>query len=106
MVNEREEIRRKVMEAVGGRPVRWTDHRTTKGDFPGRDWSLEVFDVPFSEQRELHGQLFDGIMKQLWEEKRLALVILFHTPENTDRYYAWVREEHAAEQAGATRAAP
>ncbi|PTL77320.1 hypothetical protein [Vitiosangium sp. GDMCC 1.1324] len=102
MVNEREEIRRRVMEAVGGRPVRWTDHRTTKGDFPGRDWALEIFDVPFAEQRELHGRLFWGIKRQVWEEKRLALTILFHTPENTDRYYAWVREEHAAELAGAT----
>ncbi|WNG46724.1 hypothetical protein F0U60_23350 [Archangium minus] len=102
MVNEREAIRRKVREAVGGRPVRWTDHRTTKGDFPGRDWALEIFDVPFSEQRELHGRLFLGIMRQVWEEKRLALTLIFHTPENTDRYYAWVREEHAAEMAGAT----
>ena len=106
MVNEREEIRRKVMEAVGGRPVRWTDHRTTKGDFPGRDWALEIFDVPFSEQRALHGRLFDEIKMPLYQEKRLALTLLFHTPENTDRYYAWVREEHAAEQAGAARATP
>lgn len=105
MVNEREEIRRKVMEAVGGRPVRWTDHRTTKGDFPGRDWALEIFDVPFSEQRELHRRLFWEIKMPLYE-KGLALTILFHTPENTDRYYAWVREEHAAEQAGAARATP
>lgn len=102
MVNEREEIRRKVRDAVGGRPVRWTDHRTTKGDFPGRDWALEIFDVPFAEQRDLHGRLFMGISRQVWEEKRVALTILFHTPENTDRYYAWVREEHAAELAGAT----
>jgi hypothetical protein len=106
MVNEREEIRRKVMEAVGGRPVRWTEPRITRGDFPGRDWALHVFDVPSSEQRELHGLLFDGIKQQLWEEKRVALTILFHTPENTDRYYAWVREEHEAERSGATRAAP
>lgn len=102
MVNEREEIRRKVRDAVGGRPVRWTDHRTTKGDFPGRDWALEIFDVPFAEQRELHGRLFEGIMRQVWEEKRLALTLIFHTPENTDRYYAWIRQEHEAEMAGAT----
>ncbi|KFA88359.1 hypothetical protein [Archangium violaceum] len=106
MVSEREEIRRKVMEAVGGRPVRWTDHRTTKGDFPGRDWTLEVFDVPIAEQKALHSRLFRGIRRQLWEEKRLCLMTLFHTPENTDRYYAWVREEHAAERAGVARATP
>ena len=102
MVNEREAIRRKVREAVGGRPVRWTDHRTTKGDFPGRDWALEIFDVPFSEQRELHRRLFWEIKMPLLEEKRVALTLLFHTPENTDRYYAWVREEHAADVAGST----
>ncbi|HEX5753581.1 MAG TPA: hypothetical protein VFZ09_45725 [Archangium sp.] len=106
MVNEREEIRRKVMAAVGGRPVRWTDHRTTKGDFPGRDWALEIFDVPFDEQEELHGRLFEEFYLPLYQEKRLALTLLFHTPENTDRFYAWVREEHAAERAGAARATP
>jgi len=106
MVNEREEIRRKVMEAVGGRPVRWTEPRITRGAFPGRDWALHVFDVPYSEQEELHGKLFDGIKQQVWDEKHVALLILFHTPENTDRYYAWVREEHEAERAGATRGAP
>lgn len=106
MVNEREEIRRKVMEAVGGRPVRWTEPRITKGDFPGRDWALHVFDVPAEEQKALHTRLLWGLRQQLWEEKRLTLMVLFHTPENTDRYYAWVREEHEAERAGATRAAP
>ncbi|HZH75419.1 MAG TPA: hypothetical protein VEY88_05255 [Archangium sp.] len=40
--------------------------------------------------------------KKLWHERRVALLVLFHTPENTDRYYAWVREEHAAERAGAS----
>jgi hypothetical protein len=106
MVNEREEIRRKVMEAVGGKPVRWTEPRITRGDFPGRDWALHVFDVPAEEQKELHSRLLWGLRQRLWEEKRVALLILFHTPENTDRYYAWVREEHEAERAGATRAAP
>jgi hypothetical protein len=106
MVNEREEIRRKVMEAVGGKPVRWTEPRITRGDFPGREYALHVFDVPAEEQKELHSRLLWGIKRPLWEEKRVALMILFHTPENTDRYYAWVREEHEAERAGATRAAP
>ncbi|HYO71131.1 MAG TPA: hypothetical protein VEU33_34125 [Archangium sp.] len=101
MVNEREEIRRQVREIVGDRPVRWTDHRTTKGDFSGRDWALEVFDVPDAEQPELSHRLW-GFLKKLYAEKRLALLVLFHTPENTDRYYAWVRQEHAAEMAGAT----
>lgn len=102
MVNEREEIRRQVREIVGThRPVRWTDHRTTKGDFPGRDWALEVFDVPSSERRELNHRLW-GLLTKLWDEKRVAVLVLFHTPENTDRYYSWVREEHAAEMAGAT----
>ncbi|HYO53736.1 hypothetical protein [Archangium sp.] len=102
MVNEREEIRRQVREIVGNRPVRWTDHRTTKGDFPGRDWALEVFDVPSTERRELIHRLFWGLLTKLYDEKRVALLVLFHTPENTDRYYAWVREEHAAQQAGTT----
>jgi len=31
--------------------------RTTKGDFPGRDWALEVFDVPDAEERELRHRL-------------------------------------------------
>ena len=101
MVNEREEIRRRVREIVGNRPIRWTDHRTTKGDFPGRDWCLNVFDVRSKERRELRHRLW-GLLSKIYDEKGLALTVLFHTPENTDRYYAWVREEHAAEMAGAT----
>jgi hypothetical protein len=102
MVNEREEIRRQVREIVGNhRVVRWTEPRITKGDFPGRDWALHIFDVPSAERRELIHRLW-GMLTKLWEEKHVALSILFHTPENTDRYYSWVRQEHAAEPAGAT----
>jgi hypothetical protein len=101
MVNEREEILRQVREIVGNRPVRWTDTRTAKRFFPGWEWALEVFDVPFDERKELIRRLW-GLLTKLWSERRLALTVLFHTPENTDRYYAWVREEHAAERAGAS----
>lgn len=102
MVTDREEIRRLVREEVGGRPVRWMDSRTARGAFLGWEWALEVFDVPFAEQEELHGKLFRGIRKRLWEEKRVAITVFFHTPENTERYYSWIRAEHAADLAGAS----
>jgi hypothetical protein len=101
MVNEREEIRREVLRIAGGRPVRWTDERTSLGDFPGRDWALEVFDVPAAEYWDLHHRL-SGLRWKFWDDHHRALTILFHTPEETTRLYSWVRQEHEAEMAGAT----
>ena len=92
MVSERDAVRQYVSRVTGGRPVRWTDERTSRGAFAGWQWALEVFNVPWNEQR--------GLLDRLWElrervktQLRVTLTFIFHTPENTARFYSWVRSE-------------
>jgi hypothetical protein len=92
MVNEREAIRRQVAQLAGGRPVRWTDARTSMGDFSGRDWTIEVFDVPAVEHQELREQLRE-LKREVRTRLGHAMTVILHTPENTQKYYAWVRTE-------------
>ncbi|HYO52502.1 hypothetical protein [Archangium sp.] len=92
-MNERDFIREYVSRRiVGGRPVRWADGRTTLGDFDGREWTLELFDIPLNERRLLQDPLW-ALRKQVWEQMGRALVFIFHTPEATERHYAWVRRK-------------
>jgi hypothetical protein len=93
-VNERELIRSQVSRIAGGRPTRWTDERTSLGDFDGREWTLEIFDVPVSESRALHARLW-GLKKRVWKHLGHAMTTIFHTPEDTERFYPWVRSEEA-----------
>jgi hypothetical protein len=90
MTSERECIRERVCSLVNGRPVHWTDERTSLGDFDGREWTLEIFDVPDEQQRELHARLW-GLKKLVWEQLHQSLTFIFHTPAETDRLYGWVR---------------
>lgn len=95
MVNEREQIRKQASEIVGGRIVRWTDGRTCPMYYEGWEWTLEFFDVPKSEQRELHRLLWHHLYERVWEQFGRGLVFIFHTPEDTNRLYPWVRREEA-----------
>ncbi len=92
MVNEREAIRRRVAELAGGLPVRWTDSRTSMGDFSGRDWAIEVFDIPAAEHHELRVRLRE-LRREVEERLGHSMTVILHTPENTQKYYAWVRTE-------------
>jgi hypothetical protein len=92
MVNEREAIRKRVAEIAGGRPVRWTDSRTTMGDFSGRDWALEVFDLSFEDYNALFPR-FSELRREVRARLGEALTILFHSPEDTQKYYAWIHSE-------------
>jgi hypothetical protein len=91
-MNERDFIREYVSRRAGGRPVRWADARTTRGDFDGREWTLELFDIPRSERRRLQDELWE-LREQVWARMGRALVLILHTPESTERHYSWVREE-------------
>jgi hypothetical protein len=93
-MNERDFIREHVSRIAGGRPVRWADARTTLGDFDGREWTLELFDIPWSERRRLQDELW-ALREEVWEGMGRALVLIMHTPESTERHYAWVRGEEA-----------
>lgn len=83
-------------------PIHWTSDRTTRGDFDGRDSSLEIFDVP--------GQQQLAFLRGLREERRQAeallgqpLVLIFHTPEATRAHYPWVLGHALTERHSRTR---
>ena len=97
MVNEREAIRKRVAEIAGGRPVRWTDSRTTKGDFPGRDWALEVFDLSFEDYEKLSPRFWE-LKQEIRARLGHNITVLFHTPENTEKYYSWIHSEPQSTQ--------
>ena len=67
-------------------PVRWTDEKTSRGDFDGRDFAIEIFGVPTSEQRALRRRLRD-VRKTAGSILGSSLVLIFHTPEATARHY-------------------
>jgi hypothetical protein len=90
MTSEREFIRMRVAGLLGGRPVHWADERTSRGDFDGREWTLDLFDVAHEEQREAHARLWK-LKRLLWEKMRISLTFIFHSPADTDRLYPWVR---------------
>nr|AYM53969.1 hypothetical protein [Pyxidicoccus sp.] len=92
MVGEREAIRDYVSRITGGKPVCWLDERISKGDFEGRDWTLEIFDVPHQEQRALHARLW-SLNRRVWQALHQSLTLVFHTPEETTRLYSWARQE-------------
>jgi len=95
MKSEREAIRQYVARIMNGRPVRWTDEQTSQGDFEGREWTLELFDVPRAERRQLNQRLWE-LRKRAWEELHVPLTLVFHTPEDTERLYSWVRKAEPA----------
>ncbi len=80
-MSDRDHILDLVRAAVGGHSVRWTDERTSKGDFDGRDWTGSLLLRLITLKREIRAS------------NGTALTFVTHTPENTDRYYAWVRAE-------------
>ena len=69
--------------------IRWTDDRTSRGDFDGRERSIEIFDVPVSQQRALHRRLSD-VRKKAAEILGGPVVVLFHSPAETRRHYRWI----------------
>ena len=88
---QRERIMHLLSATVRGRPVRWLDERTSRGDFDGRERTVEVFDVAAAEQRDfLHGLATVRARLDLIAGGRVT--ILLHTPEETSRLYPWVRE--------------
>ena len=92
METDRERILGRVSELAGNRPVRWTDERTSQGDFEGRDWTVELFDVPAEEERSLLLRLI-ALKREIRASAGPALTFVTHTPENTTRFYPWVRSE-------------
>ncbi len=88
---DRTELLSRFSIMLDGIPVRWTDETITRGDFDGRDWTVDVFDVPASEQRAAVARLWP-LRKSVRREHGVDLTFVFHTPEATTAHYAWVRQ--------------
>lgn len=58
---------------------RWADHLTSAGDFEGRDFTLELFNVPLAEQRPLRRRL-RAVLRQAEALLGSPLRLIFHTP--------------------------
>lgn len=78
-------------------PVEWTSARTTRGDVPNREWTLEVFDVPENAMRG--GVLTNSVrvtlrplFERIYSEHNIGLSLITHNVTNTTQFYAWVRE--------------
>ncbi|MBI5480559.1 MAG: hypothetical protein HY906_17005 [Deltaproteobacteria bacterium] len=92
MISERDAVLEVVRRLADDRPVRWVDSRTSAGDFDGREWTIEVYDVAKADRRALREKLWDLFSKvRRYTGKPMSLVT--HTPEDTNAFYAWVRTE-------------
>lgn len=78
------------VQSIVARPVRWAGDAATPGDFEGREFTLEVFDVPSDEQMGMFSRL-RGVRAKAHELLGQSIRIVFHTPEATTRHYADVR---------------
>lgn len=65
---------------------RWTDDLTSRGDFDGRDYAIELFNVAASEQRPLRRALRE-VLRRAEGLCNRPITLLFHTPDATARYY-------------------
>jgi hypothetical protein len=92
MISERHAILEVVRRLASNRPVRWVDQKTSAGDFDGREWTIEVFDVAKSERLALREKLWD-LLVAVRKHTGKPMSLITHTPEDTSSYYAWVRTE-------------
>ena len=92
MTSERDAVLELVRRHADKRPVRWTDSRTSMGDFDGCKWTVEIFDVAKGDRRALRDALWD-LFGEVQKHTGKALSLVTHTPEDTTAHYSWVRAE-------------
>lgn len=92
MISERDAVLDVVRRLVSNRPVRWADRKTTAGDFDGREWTVEVFDVAKGDRLALREKLWD-LFSAVRKHTGDPMSLITHTPDDTSSYYAWVRSE-------------
>jgi len=68
-------------------PIRWTDEKTTLGDFDGREFSIDVFNIPVSAQLDFLSQIRE-IRKKISEMIGSRCFFIFHTPAATKKHYS------------------
>ncbi len=87
----RREIAIALMRASSPYPARWTDDRTCRGDFDGREYSVELFGVPSPNRKEVRRQLRQ-VRRVAEELLGRPIILIFHTPEATAKHYRAIVE--------------
>ncbi|MBI5562878.1 MAG: hypothetical protein HY894_08540 [Deltaproteobacteria bacterium] len=99
----RMEAIRLLEEATGFEyPMRWVDEQTTMGDFDGREFTIDVFRVPPSEDFVFLSKIRaarDRIYKMIGSR----CLFIFHSPEATRGHYAHLFPDSRLEGLHVTR---
>ena len=67
-------------------PMRWVDELTSRGDFEGREFAVDIFNVPTEQQEQIRRDL-RSTRKAAQETLGKPIVLVFHTPEATAKHY-------------------
>lgn len=70
-------------------PMRWADEQTTMGDFDGREFTIDVFDIPLTEDLVFLAKIRD-VRNRIYEMIGSRCLFIFHSPEATQKYYAHI----------------
>lgn len=76
--------------------LRWVDHKTTMGDFSGRDTAIDVFNVPTGKAREIYS-LTSDFRHLLYKETGESITLITHTPEATKEFYSHIVPDSCSE---------
>lgn len=88
----RDEILRQLRSIIGSQfTAHWSEARTSRGDFEGSEWTIDVFDVPGEEGFSL-GRRIAAYRRELSRKHGIGIVVVPHTPEATDEHFSWVRK--------------
>jgi hypothetical protein len=68
-------------------PLRWVDEQTSKGDFDGREVSIDVFTIIPQRQREFL-RVIREVRPRLQELIGSRCIFIFHSPEATKAHYS------------------
>lgn len=94
---DREEIIQKLTELLDHKYfLRWVDHKTTLGDFSGRDWAIDVFNVPVKKKHELY-RLTGDFRTVLYRKYGISVMLISHTPEATEEFYSHLVPDSCSE---------
>ena len=88
MTGARQDAIARLARATGyGKPMRWADRQTTLGDYEGREYTIQVFNIPPESQRQFFREL-RSLRDQLEAELGHPISFVFHTPEATAAHYS------------------
>ncbi len=86
--DKRTEVIALIEKAVNYRyPLRWVDEKTSAGDFDGRCFAIDVFNIPASEQMDFLTKVAP-VRKKIRELIGHRGIFIFHSPEATKRHYS------------------